>query len=253
MTDHTKAYAADSSLLGKFRRRAVRLMVRRPARLTLTRPMVSFSFDDPPASAAGAGAHILEAHGVRGSYFVSAGLAGEQGPMGRYADRTELMAAVAVGHELGCHTYSHLDCGQASAAEITANVDRNSAALEAWGAPPTTTFAYPYGDVSLQAKRALSSRYRMLRALHHGLIETGSDLNQAPSVGIEGPQGQALALRWLNRAAVNSAWLILYTHDVVEQPSQWGCTPATLSAVVKAAVDGGFDIVTVAEGARRLS
>ncbi|HEY2661945.1 MAG TPA: polysaccharide deacetylase family protein [Caulobacteraceae bacterium] len=250
--DHTPAYAADSSLKGKLRRRSVRLMDRRPARLTLQRPMVSFTFDDPPASAAEAGVKILEAHGVRGTYFVSAGLTGEQGPMGRYASRPELMALAAAGHELGCHTFSHLDCGQARAAEIDADAKRNRAVLSAWGAAPTMTFAYPYGDVSLDAKRVLGGQYQVLRALHPGLIETGTDLNQAPSVGIEGPDGPALAARWLRRAAKRTAWLILYSHDVIDQPSQWGCTPAALAALVSLAVDAGFDVVTVAEGARRL-
>ena len=246
------AYAADSSLAGKLRRRAVRLMARRPARLSLQRPMVSFTFDDAPASAAGSGARILQAHGARGTYFVAASLAAGQGPTERYATQPELMALAAAGHELGCHTFSHLDCGQARTAEINADIERNRAALAAWGAAPATTFAYPYGDVSLDAKRALGGRYQVLRAVHSGLIETGTDLNQAPSVGIEGPGGEALARRWLKRAATRKAWLILYSHDVTDQPSPCGCTPAALNALVKAAVDGGFDVVTVAEGAERL-
>ena len=104
-------------------------------------------------------------------------------------------------------------------------MERNAAALGAWGAPAATTFAYPYGDVSLAAKMALGGRYDILRALHHGLIEAGTDLNQAPAVGIEGPDGEAIARGWIDRAVARRAWLILYTHDVVERPSPFGCTP----------------------------
>ena len=85
-----------------------------------------------------------------------------------------------------------------------------------------------------------------------GLIEDGADANQLPSVGIEGPDGEAAALRWLDRAAERKAWLILYTHDVASSPSPWGCTPEALGHLADAARARDFDVVTVAEGARRL-
>jgi len=245
-------YQADMSLSGKLRRRLVRLMARRPAKLDLQRPMVSFTFDDAPHSAATVGAEILEAHGARGTYYVAAGLAGQDGPAGRYASAEQMIAVERAGHELACHTYSHLDCGLAGAAQIAADVARNVEALQQWGARPATNFAYPYGDVCLDAKQSLGGRYDVLRALHPGVIRTGVDLNQAPSVGVEGPDGASLAQTWLKCAAASKTWLILYTHDVADQPSIWGCTPADLKALVAEAVALGFDIVTVAEGAKRL-
>ena len=245
-------YSPDRSLKGKVRRRVVRLQARRPARVQLERPMVSFSFDDVPISGLEAGGALLEARGARGTYFVCAGLADLDSRMGRYANRQELLAAQARGHELACHTFGHLDCGAADAAAIDADIARNDRALADWGAGRAATFAYPYGDVSLGAKQVAGARFALARALHHGLIETGSDLNQAPAVGIEGPDGGALALRWLEQAKARRAWLILYSHDVREAPSPVGCTPAALAQAIDAAVAGGFDIVTVAEGARRI-
>ena len=91
----------------------------------------------------------------------------------------------------------------------------------------------------------------LLRALHHGLVESGADLNQAPGVGIEGVDGEVRAARWLLAAARRKAWLILYTHDVAEQPSKWGCAPAVLQRLICLARRLELDIVTVAEGARR--
>ena len=57
-------YTPDVSLAGKLRRRFTRLTHKRPARLDLARPIVSFTFDDIPASAAHAGAEALEQHGA---------------------------------------------------------------------------------------------------------------------------------------------------------------------------------------------
>lgn len=243
---------ADRSLNGKLRRRIARLQVRRAAPADPGRPMVSFSFDDAPVSAAHAGASILEDHGARGTFFISMGLAGQDGPMGPNADADEVRALMDAGHEIGCHTFSHLNCGAAPAGLATGDVENNRQALAALGAPEPVSFAYPYGEVSGPAKAALGARFALLRALHHGLVRQGSDLNQAPAVGIEGPGGETVARRWLQRALDERAWLILYTHDVRAEPSPYGCTPAALERLVDAAQAGGAAVVTVAEGCRRI-
>jgi len=246
------AYEPDRSLKGKVRRRLIRLAHRRPARVKLERPMVSFSFDDAPATACEAGAKVLEARGLRGTYYFAAGLTGRDGPMGRFATGQDAARLHAAGHEIACHTFSHLDCGQASQVETLADVDLNARHLADWGAGEPINFAYPYGDVAGPAKTALARRFKTLRALHHGLIANGADLNQAPAVGIEGADGEQTALDWLDKAHRRKAWLILYTHDVSPEPSQWGCSTAALERLVDGAVMAGFDVVTVAEGARRI-
>lgn len=245
-------YAPDLSLKGKVRRRLVRLVARRPAAAAPPRPMVSFTFDDAPLSATLTGAAVLESRGLRGVYYVSPGLADTDGPMGRFAGADDARRLAKAGHEIGCHTYSHLDCGQADRAQVAGDVARCAETLAQWGVPPAVSFAYPYGDVSAPAKRTLAGRFGSLRAVHHGLVEKGGDLNQMPAVGIEGPDGEATARRWLARAKAANAWLILYTHDVVDEPSAFGCTPAALERLTAQAVLDGFDVVTVAEGARRM-
>ena len=246
------AYQPDRSLKGKLRRRLVRLAARRPLVTAPDRPMVSFSFDDAPLTAVQAGAQALEARGARGTYYVAAGLAGTEAPMGICATPGDYRGLAEAGHEIACHTRSHLDCGRASAALADADVTANAAAFAAWGIPVPVSFAYPYGDVAAGPKAALGGRFRTLRALHHGLIEAGCDLNQAPAVGIEGPDGEAVAARWLAAARRRNAWLILYPHDVAEAPSPWGCTPGALGRLIDLARADAIEIVTVAEGARRL-
>jgi peptidoglycan/xylan/chitin deacetylase (PgdA/CDA1 family) len=245
-------YSADRSLKGKLRRRYAKLVHRRPARVRLDKPMVTFAFDDPPKTAAAAGAAILETHGLKGTYFVASGLAGQDSPFGLYADEEDIRRLLAAGHEVGCHTYSHLDCGKAAGPTVLADVEKNAEALEALGVSPTT-FAYPYGDVSPGAKAAIGQRFSILRALHHGLIEDGADLNQAPAVGIEGPDGEPTAIHWLREAARKHAWVILFTHDVAKTPSPFGCTPDALERLVDAALTMGFEVTTAAEGARRVA
>lgn len=250
----TEIYTADSSFYGKLRRRLARLVYTRPARFeSLARPLLTVSFDDAPTSAAHAGAAILEKYGARGTYFISPGLSGSDSHLGVYTTEAEIRALHAAGHEIACHTHSHLDCGRATAADIAQNLDLSASAFRQMDLPQAQTFAYPYGDVSPQAKSVLNDRFLAARALHHGLITPGADLNQIPAVGIEGKDGEQTATDWLIRAEDETAWLVLYTHDVRENPSDWGCTPRTLERLVVRALDMGFDIVTCAEGARLAS
>lgn len=172
--------------------------------------------------------------------------------MGVCAEAEDYRRLFEAGHEIACHTHSHLDCGQASGEKAAADVAANAEAFRAWGVPAPTTFAYPYGDVGYDTKPALGERFSLLRALHRGVVVKGSDLNQAPGVGIEGDAGEAIARRWMSIARRRKAWLILYTHDVREDPSPWGCTPAAFGRLIDAALTDGFEVTTVAEAARRL-
>jgi peptidoglycan/xylan/chitin deacetylase (PgdA/CDA1 family) len=249
---YAEAYSADRSLNGKLRRRAVRLMHRRPLAVAPGRPMVSFSFDDAPLTAATTGAALLEARGLRGTFYVSAGLAGADAPMGVCAQADDYRRLADAGHEIACHTYSHLDCGRASAAAALVDTARNADSLASWGVSAIESFAYPYGDVAAGPKGALADRFSTLRALHHGLIEAGTDLNQTPAVGIEGEDGEQVARRWMAQAQARNAWLILYTHDVRPSPSPWGCTPDVLARLIDEAVAGGFEVATVGAVAKTL-
>ena len=47
-------------------------------------------------------------------------------------------------------------------------------------------------------------------------------------------------------------WLILFTHDVDPDASAHGCTPQELADTIADIQAAGIEIVTVAEGARRV-
>lgn len=241
-----QAYAADPSLKGKLRRRYARLTHRRPARLTLDRPVVSFTFDDVPESAVHEGAPALEAEGVRGTWYLCAGLFGRDGHMGRFADAGDARRLASAGHEVACHTRDHIDCHRADDERLLADVEANVAALRALGGS-ADHFAFPYGEVGPRAKGLLGPRYGSLRGVHAGLVHDGGDRNQLPAVGIEGEDGEAGARGWIDRAVAEKGWLILFTHDVRANPSPWGCTPEALARLVRYAKGQGCDIRTVGE------
>ena len=75
----------------------------------------------------------------------------------------------------------------------------------------------------------------------HGRVVPGHQ-RQLPAVGIEGADGEETARQWLDKARAANAWLILYTHDVSDTPSQFGCTPGALERLTaKAVLDEALD------------
>ena len=252
MTEASAPYRPDLSLKGKLRRRLVRLQHRRPAPRGPERGWVTFSFDDAPETAVETGAAVLEARGIAATYFICAGLAGTRAHLGRYADASQVRAAAARGHEIACHTFSHLDCGGASAAEVEADLARNARAFADWGVAPAQTFAYPYGDVSGPAKRVLGARFALSRALQPGRIGVGADLAQAPATSMDGPRGEASTLAALHETAGRGGWLILFAHQVTPEPGEFAVHPDALARMADAARGLRLEPVTAAEGARRL-
>lgn len=238
-------YAADSSLKGKLRRKYALLTHRRPAVLNLDKPVVSFTFDDAPASSMIAADH-LEARGVRGTWYLCAGLFGQDGHMGRFADANEAKDLAARGHEIGCHTLNHVDCHRTDDVGLIAQSHANVAAMQALGGA-ARHFAFPYGEISPRAKRTLGPRYGSLRTVAAGMVRDGADLNQLPSVGIEGDDGEAFARHWIDKAVAERAWVILFTHDVRESPSAWGCTPGAIARLADHALASGAAIRTVGQ------
>ena len=111
-----------------------------------TTPMVSFTFDDLPKSAATSGADLLETHGARGTFYVSGGLIGGDTRQWPTGDADDVLSLYRRGHEIGCHTFSHRRASDLNVAALANEIMRNRDYLRALDASiETQTFAYPYG------------------------------------------------------------------------------------------------------------
>jgi peptidoglycan/xylan/chitin deacetylase (PgdA/CDA1 family) len=206
----------------------------RPARVAWPNGVISFTFDDVPKSAVAAGGSILERYGARGTYYVSMNLAGTVGSVGPMFDDADIQSAHRSGHEIGCHTHTHLDCCASAKASILAAVRHNAAAVSSVieGFVPTN-FAYPYGRVSPMAKRLLGPRFSSCRGICKGINHGTIDLADLRATAVYDSKFDEAEMRHLideNRSV--GGWLIFYTHDVVDAPSPFGCKPAQLGGLV---------------------
>ncbi|MGF1607968.1 MAG: polysaccharide deacetylase family protein [Kiloniellales bacterium] len=238
----------------KLQKRVVQMLLRRPLHIDPPRGLVSFTFDDFPASAYRTGGSILQRHGVRGTYYAAFGLLGGESEGLAMMTREDIAELLAHGHELGCHTFSHISARGLGRRQLARELDDNIAALTAaTGLSSWNSFSYPFGDITLRAKRLAGSRFATCRStmggLNHGNVDLAA-LRSYPLSSRFDPVERTLAQ--IQEARQTRAWLIFFTHDVAERPSTYGCTPEHLEAAVSAAVAAGCDVVTVGEAARRL-
>jgi peptidoglycan/xylan/chitin deacetylase (PgdA/CDA1 family) len=244
-------------ILAALARGAARKLLRRgavrPADVAFDGGVVSFTFDDFPKTAWTKGGKALAKFGAKGTYYVSAGLAGQTGEMGAMFEAADAREAHHAGHEIACHTFSHLNCARAAKGEILAQLRDNAAALSAMldGFAPRN-FAFPYGAVSAAAMRAVGPRFASCRGIADGINHASSDLAQLSANKIYASIFDETRLRALiDRNRSLGGWLIFYTHDVDEAPSRYGCTPEQLERVVGYAAERS-EILPVRDAVARL-
>ena len=90
----TLAYAPRRDLLSKVRRRLTQRYAARPVNFAFAEPVLSITFDDFPATAAEAGARVLERHGARGTYYAASGMANADGPCGPGYSQADIARAM---------------------------------------------------------------------------------------------------------------------------------------------------------------
>ena len=212
-------------------------------------PMVSFTFDDLPKSAVTAGAGLLEAHGARGTFYVSGGLVGVGTEDWAAGDADDVLALHRRGHEIGCHTFSHQRACDLDEASLAAEIARNRDYFRALDPSiEIDTFAYPFGYGSFARKRQLKDQFRTCRSIVQGVNAGSVDpqfLRAMPL--IDGEIDRDGIKRAFDAAETANGWLIFYGHDVTEQPSAYGCSPALLNHALEEAVRRKIPALTMVE------
>jgi peptidoglycan/xylan/chitin deacetylase (PgdA/CDA1 family) len=219
-------------------------------------PMVTFTFDDVPASACELGTRILEQHGACGTFYVAGSGCGTTSADGLpRATIDQLRKVWANGHEIGCHTYSHAAVRFMSLDELGLELDRNQTVLKKINSNIVLrNFAYPYGDMSVRTKHYLEARFDTCRSGHAGINTGVADLGALDAWPLDNANLDRAKIAELIAATVQTrGWLIFYSHDVAEQPSRFGVSPLLLEFAASTAKRAGCVLTSIADGFNLIS
>ena len=232
-----------------YRRHIGRVLFRRPVSINSKQPLISFTFDDFPRSALLCGGDILARHGLAGTYYVSLGLLGGDSPSGPICTTEDLHSLLAQGHELGCHTYSHCNSWDTPSRDFEQSVIENRTALERLipGAK-FRSFSYPLSEPRAMSKLRISRYFQSCRAGAQKFNTGTADRARLSAYFLEKSRDNMPAVKdMIDRNRQARGWLIFATHDVAENPSPYGCTPAFFADVVDYAIASGAAVLPVTD------
>ncbi|MFK4511377.1 polysaccharide deacetylase family protein [Bradyrhizobium daqingense] len=243
-----------SALQGRVSNRLARHFRAAPHRMPARAPMVSFTFDDAPDSAAGEGAELLEKHGGRGTFYLSGSLIDRPSDHWHGLSNDAIVRLHRSGHEIACHTFSHRCAVDLGAAAMAREIARNQNYFRSIDSSITLeNFAYPYGLASVWRKPQLARAYRSARGILPGVNRDVIDLQFLRASPLIDCEIDAAGIdRYFDDAVESGGWLIFYGHDVADRPSPYGCTPHLMRHALEAAEQRGMPIVTVADALRRI-
>lgn len=190
----------------------------------LPEPVISFCFDDFPRSAITEGGRMLRERGWSGTFYAAGAFCGREVDGIAYFSGDDLRQVHEEGHEIGCHTFSHLRVAHKKAGTVLDDLKRNAEFLgKVLPEHRYSTFAYPFGDLRLPQKTLLSSRFGACRGIWPGINRGRMDFGELKAVPLaeNGPDFDEI-LEWVNLAVRTNGWLIFFTHDMGPRPSDYG-------------------------------
>lgn len=222
--------------LTRVKRRIARHLPTKPFFMRNGAPLVSFTFDDVPESAYANGAGVLDDYGVQGTFYIAAGICGAMDTYWQVIGRDQISDLHRRGHEIGCHTFSHRAVDELSANEMEEECRQNLQRMrELCPGIEMTNFCYPFGCLSLARKLQLQKRFDTCRGIFEGVNTGLIDLSLLKVIELYDRTLTRDKLHHvLRRARDHNGWIIFYVHDVQPQPTHMGCSPALLSATIKA-------------------
>jgi peptidoglycan/xylan/chitin deacetylase (PgdA/CDA1 family) len=199
-------------------------------RLAGHRPVASITFDDFPRNAWTLARPVLDRHGVKATYYTAGGFCGRTVDGTEFYGEADLREIAAAGHELACHGFGHQPTSELTAEQLRADADRNREFLRPFlGGEDPASYAFPYGRVSPRTKRFMAPRFSNVRGVHPGVNIGRADLAQLNTISLEARcWDQDYIEAAIQRVLHNRGWLVFYTHDVSETPTEYGSTPGML-------------------------
>ena len=240
--------------IDQMRRRVARYLDIEAVTIAPPRGVFSLSFDDIAASAWTEAGPVLAEHGIKATYYVCGGLAGGVNMDRDQFEVKHLQALHAAGHEVGCHTFGHTSALRMDGEALRLSLDANAAWVgDRLDGHRMKTFAWPFGDATLGAKKVVRERFAMARGVRDGINAGREDRALIKSIGLERRRLPGYDIEGLMAETASlKGWLTAYGHDVSDRPTDYGCAPADLDRVLRLARAAGLDILPVGEAWDRI-
>jgi peptidoglycan/xylan/chitin deacetylase (PgdA/CDA1 family) len=192
---------------------------------------------------------ILDEYQARGTFYISSGLVDRWSGHWTGISAEEIVSLHRGGHEIACHTFSHVRAPDLNAAALAAEIEKNRHYLLALDPSiRIENFAYPYGLGSVSHKRRLKQTFRSSRGIIPGANSGTVDLQYLKSTPLIDRHIDTDGIdRAYDEAIATNGWIIFYSHDVAASPSPYGCTPALLRHALAAAARRNIRILSVAD------
>lgn len=204
-------------------------------------------FDDALESVYTTGFPIFTAQGEKFTIAVIGNLIGGASN----CSAAELQEMAAAGHDMQCHTHTHINLASSTSGAITANLDANDAAFTAAGITPPIHISYPYGyynktAIDAMVGRRVSGRITTMQMADFIPIYKDTDKFQLSSIYVDNLDDAGLtALNlWLDDAKAKRYAIIVFAHGVTEAGSSMAISINKLNQIIDSAQAKGLDIIT---------
>lgn len=200
--------------------------------------LISLTFDDGWMSQYENAVPVLTQYGYTGTFYIITEFLYKKHSQRMFANNvTELHEK---GHEIGSHSVSHPSLPYHFWKDVGSEIRDSKNALEDLLEQPVKSFAYPYGRYNNKIKKLVEATgYENARAVDglersKGFKGFNYSLTNKFEICCKSvKRGTSLeeVRIWIEIAKRNNFWLVLNFHQVVDKPSEWGCTPEMFSLV----------------------
>lgn len=208
-------------------------------------PVVSISFDDVPSESLLYGVPILDHYGCKATFYTCGKFLTKKTK--GYLNVDELEALAVQGHEIGCHTFSHLSARDSKRIVYREDLLRGLNAVRQYWQDCDLTFSYPFGHLTYAAKKLVRENFVAGRTTFRGVNSRAIQLPMLRANAIYSPISMPFFDDLLRRVVKQNGWMILYTHDVSPNPTRYGTSVDDFERIIVKCLDAGLQVRTVRE------
>lgn len=215
---------------------------------------VSLTFDDGYSSAYNNGVPILDAAGLKCTFYVVAHFVGNTDD--GYVTVEQLQTMAKNGHEIGNHTQTHPYLSTVSPEQLVAETSGAEQDLKNWGFD-AATFSYPYddfgtGEGGAVVNAVIAAGVRGARDSDYAGYNNATSypflLDAMPSESDLGTDNVDTVTGWIQTAVTNKMWVIILWHHVDEAGNPYNVPSPVIQDVVDYIKANGVHVATDSEG-----